>query len=70
MNSTEVQNPQHKLNDHKFLCLSYVLGCLCKAFLLALRTLSLITLPQTLAKAFLRFIANLSEPLVKTVKKV
>ena len=54
INSTEVQNPQCKLDD-KCLCLSYVflvlflpVRSLLMCFRLTSRTLSLITLPQTL----------------------
>ena len=65
MNSTEVQNPQCKLDD-KCLCLSNVFGSVLacakfahvsEAFLLTLQTL---TLPQT--KAFLCFIAFSGSP--------
>ena len=65
MNSTEVQNPQPKLDD-KCLCLSYVFGsvlaCMCKvcsrvseALLLALLIVS--NNSSSDSKAFLRFIA-------------
>ena len=74
MNSTEVQNPRHKLDD-KCLCLSHVscvrfCSCLCKvclrvseALLLALRTLSLIT--RSDSNAFLRFIGFSSFPVLE-----
>ena len=56
MNSTEVQNLRRKLDDVFMLIICvWFCSCLCKvcsrvseAFLLALRALSLITLPQTL----------------------
>ena len=70
MNSTEVQNPQPKLDD-KCLCLSYVFGsvlaCMCKvcsrvseALLLALLIVS--NNSSSDSKAFLRFIAFSGSP--------
>ena len=69
-NSTEVQNPQRKLDD-KYLCLSYVFGsvlaCICKvcsrvseALLLALLIVS--NNSSSDSKAFLRFIAFSGSP--------
>ena len=57
MNSNEVQNPRRKLDDKIYAyhmyhvwfcsCLCKVCSCVSEAHLLALWTLSLITLPQT-----------------------